>query len=310
MSVKSENHAVRLMKIQPEERLATISELNLASRLVTGCGEAWGKGAAATQVKGWSNELFIVPEVDVVHVTEGSTLIADRPTWTWQGDESPVGSKTVARYQMDCMRTRKGQRALSCGVCATEPMNGKMVQTTLRELRRVLINLFKRLTDQFMVPVKQGNARGGKGLAGVRWTNGNTPSIPREGLAKHFGRTFLTSKKLRRKMKDMNQWLKSIQNRVALNVWWQVLTQKLIGHYPYYGIRVNRRSQKRSYNWEQFNRFLSFNPLPTPTIYHFYTLSKRRGCTPEEPDEGKPQVRFCEGAHSSLGAITPLGGVL
>jgi hypothetical protein len=23
--------------------------------------------------------------------------------------------------------------------------------------------------------------------------------------------------------------------------------------------------------------------------------NKRRGCTPEEPDEGKPQVRFCEG---------------
>jgi hypothetical protein len=73
---------------------------------------------------------------------------------------------------------------------------------------------------------------------------------------------------------------------------------------------VNRRNQKRSYNWEQFNRFLSFNPLPKPKIYHFYTLSKRRGCIPEEPDEGKPQVRFCEGAHSSLRAITQLGGVL
>jgi hypothetical protein len=42
---------------------------------------------------------------------------------------------------------------------------------------------------------------------------------------------------------------------------------------------------------------------PTSKIYHFYTLSKCRGCTPEEPDEGKPQVRFCEGAHSNLGVI-------
>ena len=30
----------------------------------------------------------------------------------------------------------------------------------------------------------------------------------------------------------------------------------------------------------------------------------------EEPDEGKPHVRFCEGAHSNLGAITPVGGAL
>jgi hypothetical protein len=38
--------------------------------------------------------------------------------------------------------------------------------------------------------------------------------------------------------------------------------------------------------------------------------NKRRGCTPEEPDEGKLQVWFCEGAHSNLGANTPIGGGL
>jgi hypothetical protein len=73
---------------------------------------------------------------------------------------------------------------------------------------------------------------------------------------------------------------------------------------------INRRSQKKSYNWSQFNRFLSFNPLPKPKIYHSYTLFKRRGCIPEEPDEGKPQVRFCEGAHGNPGTNTPIGGWL
>jgi RNA-directed DNA polymerase len=139
-----------------------------------------------------------------------------------------------------------------------------------------------------------------------------------------------SSKKFRQKMKDMNQWLKGIRNRVKLEVWWSLLKQKLVGHYQYYGISgnigglqnyyyhtvrlafkwINRRSQKKSYNWDQFTRFLSFNPLPLPKINHFYALSKRRGCTPEEPDEGKPQVRFCEGAHSNLGANTPSGGGL
>jgi hypothetical protein len=115
-----------------------------------------------------------------------------------------------------------------------------------------------------------------------------------------------------------------------IEVWWPLLVQKMIGHYQYYGISgnirglqsfydhteklafkwINRRSQKKSYNWSQFNRFLSFNPLPKQKIYHFYALSYNRGCTPEEPDEGKPQVRFCEGAHSNPGANTPIGGGL
>jgi hypothetical protein len=38
------------------------------------------------------------------------------------------------------------------------------------------------------------------------------------------------------------------------------------------------------------------------------TYTTKVGGSPEEPDEGKPQVRFCEGAHSNPGAITPKRG--
>ena len=164
MSVPSKIHNIQLVKIQPEERLAATSELNLAFSLVTGCGEAKGMGYwAATQAKGFSPEIHVVSEADVVHLTEGSILIADSPnlqSWnvagssgTWQGDASPTGSKTVARYQMDIMGTREGQSVLLTGVCPIKPINGKIVQTTLWE------------SDQFIVPVKRGNACGGKGLA-------------------------------------------------------------------------------------------------------------------------------------------------
>jgi hypothetical protein len=102
-----------------------------------------------------------------------------------------------------------------------------------------------------------------------------------------------SSKKLRQKIKEMNQWLKGIRNRVKQKVWWRVLRQKLRGHYLYYGMSGNTQGIKK------------------PKIYHLtYTLFKGRGCVPEEPDEGKPQVRFCEGAHSNLGANTPSGGGL
>ncbi len=86
--------------------------------------------------------------------------------------------------------------------------------------------------------------------------------------------------------------------------------------YYYHTVRIafkwiNRRSQKKSYNGQRFNRFFSFNPLPKPRIYHLtYTIFKRRGYASEEPDKEKPPVWFCERAHRNPGAITPIGGVL
>jgi len=103
-----------------------------------------------------------------------------------------------------------------------------------------------------------------------------------------------SGKKYRQKMKAMNLWLKSVRNLVKLQDWWKVLAKKLIGHYNYYGISgnwpvlekfykrtltlthkwINRRSQRKSYNWVQFNHLLKYNPLPKPKIYHLtYALS-------------------------------------
>lgn len=104
----------------------------------------------------------------------------------------------------------------------------------------------------------------------------------------------MSRKKFRQKMTDMNIWLKRIRNRVKLDKWWKMLGLKLLGHYRYYGLSgnfrmlqnfyhqvvrlafkwVNRRSQRKSYNWAQFLRFILFNPLPKPKIYHsLYNLN-------------------------------------
>jgi len=104
-----------------------------------------------------------------------------------------------------------------------------------------------------------------------------------------------TSKaKFRQKIKEINQWLKKVRNLVEMKEWWVVLRMKLTGHYRYYGISgnmsemqafyertlkfaykwTNRRSERKSYNWQQFQRYLKYNPLPQPKIYHLtYTLS-------------------------------------
>ena len=115
----------------------------------------------------------------------------------------------------------------------------------------------------------------------------------REGKFKVGRKTART--RFRKKIKEMNEWLKNIRNLVGLKEWWKMLKQKLLGHYRYYGISgnmraisefnilttrlaykwINRRSQKKSFNYKQYYCFTRHNPLPKPKIYHLttYTLS-------------------------------------
>jgi len=104
-----------------------------------------------------------------------------------------------------------------------------------------------------------------------------------------------TSKqKYQASMKRMKEWLKAVKNRRALPDIWNLLILKLQGHYQYYGVSgnyrriqsfqeqterlafkwLNRRSQKKSWNWEQFHRYLERYPLPKPKIwYDIYAIS-------------------------------------
>lgn len=91
---------------------------------------------------------------------------------------------------------------------------------------------------------------------------------------------------LSRKLKEIKEWLKRIRNQLRLKEWWPVLKSKLTGHYNYFGVSgnyrclqkfydqvlftvfkwINRRSQKKSMNFDQYLNYLQWNPLPTPRI--------------------------------------------
>lgn len=121
-------------------------------------------------------------------------------------------------------------------------------------------------------------------------------------------------------IKEMNKWLKRVRNVYHIKVWWKMLNQKLLGHYRYFGVSgnmrslgrlydnvkklalkwLNRRSQKKSMNWEKFSAYIEKYPLATPKIYvKLYTLSPIGKSSAEEPYVGKLQVRFCGGYHSN-----------
>ncbi len=103
-----------------------------------------------------------------------------------------------------------------------------------------------------------------------------------------------SGKKFRTKCAEMNDWLRRIRNIKTTSQWWPVLKAKLRDHYQYYGVSgntrsircfylqtlrmtfkwLNRRSQRNSFNWDQFAKYLQHYPLPKPRIVHnLYTLS-------------------------------------
>ena len=121
-------------------------------------------------VKVISPEILLILEADVICVTEGSNHITEiKHLRSWniaescerQGAVNPTGSKTAAWYQTVNMGTRETQDALPKGVCDIKPINGKILQITFWE------------SDQFVVPLKQGNSCGGKGLTEVWVTSGS-----------------------------------------------------------------------------------------------------------------------------------------
>lgn len=90
------------------------------------------------------------------------------------------------------------------------------------------------------------------------------------------------------KLLNLKIWLKANRSALPLNVLWERLASKLRGHFRYYGVShnteslnqylhearrltfkwLNRRSQKRSMNWEKFKLFEARFPLPKVRIYH------------------------------------------
>ena len=95
-----------------------------------------------------------------------------------------------------------------------------------------------------------------------------------------------SGKKFRAKLREMNLWIRN-HRTMPLKKLMPKLNQKLVGHYRYYGVTynvemvikyhyyvvkmlfkwLNRRSQKRSYTWEQFHMMQTPYPIAYPKRY-------------------------------------------
>jgi group II intron reverse transcriptase/maturase len=97
-----------------------------------------------------------------------------------------------------------------------------------------------------------------------------------------------SGKRLRVKLKRVSEWASEARHRYKSMDLWRIFCAKLRGHIQYYGVSfnmmyvtrfleaakrilfkwLNRRSDRRSFNWEQFNLFLQANPLPKARVHH------------------------------------------
>ncbi|MFQ5982732.1 MAG: hypothetical protein ACE5KS_05095 [Woeseiaceae bacterium] len=97
-----------------------------------------------------------------------------------------------------------------------------------------------------------------------------------------------SGKRMRAKLKAVNAWGRAVHSRYPLKHIWTLFGAKLRGHIQYYGVSfnsravqiflmkatrilfkwLNRRSQRRSFNWQQFTLFIEANPLPRATVCH------------------------------------------
>jgi group II intron reverse transcriptase/maturase len=91
-------------------------------------------------------------------------------------------------------------------------------------------------------------------------------------------------KRFSRSVSAFTDWIKTTRNRMKLDRLWQGARARLSGHFNYFGVRfnseklshfhhlcvgalfkwLNRRSQRRSFTWQRFERRLAFLPLPSP----------------------------------------------
>ena len=96
-----------------------------------------------------------------------------------------------------------------------------------------------------------------------------------------------SGKRLRASLTRVRAWASTVRSRQGLLPIWRMFCAKVRGHLRYYGVSfnsralatfitqatrimykwLNRRSQRRSFTWTQFQRFLDQYPLPRLAVY-------------------------------------------
>lgn len=96
------------------------------------------------------------------------------------------------------------------------------------------------------------------------------------------------AKTMKTKLIKVKEWIRKVKDKKALPEIWKTFTSKLRGHVNYYGVShnaenvskflreakkivfkwLNRRSQRKSFTWQRYIKYIEMHPLPTVKIVH------------------------------------------
>lgn len=160
--------------------------------------------------------------------------------------------------------------------------------------------------------------------------------IPFVGFALYWGRSWSRKpilraktnlKRLNRCIQEFKNWIKANRHRYKLDTLWEKAKAKIIGHYNYYGVShnlrglnhfyytciglmfkwLNRRSQRKSFTWERFQRRLMFKPIPRPSQGTLIIdLTNGLGTVPKRKPKSRVRKSRMHGSVRSNGWQQPL----
>lgn len=156
------------------------------------------------------------------------------------------------------------------------------------------------------------------------------------GFVLYWGKTRITRttlkiktapERLRRAVQAFTDWIKDARNRYPLKELWTRAAARMRGHYSYYAVSfnshavhkfyfscvgamfkwLNRRSQKKSYTWEEFVRKLMFNPLPkSPLGFELIDVTSKLSSELKHKPKSRMRKLRPSGSQRSSGRQRPL----
>lgn len=217
---------------------------------------------------------------------------------------SPVLSNIYLHYVLDLWIRKKVAKELSGRIYLIRYCDDFVIGcTNMRDAEKVWCMLQSRL-EQFGLELSQEKSRliefGERAYLRGKSSGRNLPTFDFLGFTHYMARgrrgglklgRRTIGKRMRRKLFALNDELKRVRNALPFQELHKHLCRILKGYYNYFGfagnfatlnkfdyaVRVmwfkwlNRRSQRKSFNWVEFTELLNRHPLPKPRIMKGYS---------------------------------------
>jgi RNA-directed DNA polymerase len=210
---------------------------------------------------------------------------------------SPVLANVFAHYAIDIWieemvkphcrgRVRLFRYADDAIICCQYDWDAKRIREALaKRLEKYKLKLNEEKTKQIPFDkrlVAQGIEQGTFDFLGFTFYWGRAKS------GRVIPKLKTKAKTMKTKLKKVKEWIKETKDRKPLKQIWKTFVAKLRGHINYYGVShnaenvskfingakrivfkwLNRRSQRKSFTWKKYAKYIETHPLPVTKIVH------------------------------------------